>query len=347
MIDISFDNHEEEHEPNFVPERFLSAPLPNLERLGVSDGMSQRWKDELFESISLSTRNLRHLSISTKIETIRTLSDEAWNNIKVLEVKEVIDLDPRILKLTSVEEMKGMIADWPSMATPHCSFPNLRQVSLLTHPRGIRRVQFPSLEHLGVFDTSEWEETIDDSTLECAEFPMLTRMVLCNLYDPAQWFSNVSMPNLENLEIHILARVFEPPSLGAFAALRLLDIRSTCADSLIIDMLGGLHSLEWLTAVPWTDSNIVRGPPVPGPVHYDFTYGVELVKKLSLWNHGMMHCKNLQFITLGDSDARLHTRKKVLVPLVKNLMSNRRGVGYPLRKVDVWWRMGDHAQGFL
>ncbi|PVF95729.1 hypothetical protein CPB86DRAFT_799464 [Serendipita vermifera] len=347
MIDVRYNEDEDGPRPHFVPEGFLLAPLPNLQRLRVSNGMSQQWKDELFESISLFTRNLRDLSVSTDLTTIKTLSDEAWGNIRVLNIDVTTNLDNYLQKLTNLEELNGIILNWPGGDTPRCSYPNLRHLNAFAHPKGFRRVQFPNLERLIVTDSSEEDEIIDNSTLEFAEFPALTKLSLYDSNNPAKWFSNTSMPLLTDLRIHISARSFELPPLGTFTKLRVLDIRSTSTDVLIVGLLGYLPNLECLGAVPWTYSNIIDGFPSSILSPYHITYGIKLVTSLCLGNNGLMRCKNLQSLTLGASDARLQTRKHQLVPLIKRLMFDRRGAEYPLLTVGVWWRMGEQAQVFL
>jgi hypothetical protein len=226
------------HGPEFVPEGFHLAPLQKLQSLYIDEGLSQEWKDHLFESISSSVRGDWSLGIHTPVTTITTLSDDAWGKIKTLNLlcgSSSSELDKMALKLSNVQQLFGTYNFWPSQDTPHCILQNIQVVSLRTDSKSFRRVKWPSLRELIVEEHCKAEANID-SELEPAHFACLTSMNIYSSRYPYHWFSNVSIPNLRHLRLKCFGddtpiHKFSVDALDVFSLLLTLHLDPMPSDS--------------------------------------------------------------------------------------------------------------------
>jgi hypothetical protein len=344
---LFFEIRKDDHAPTFVPDGFRSAMLPNLRILRISDGMSQQWKDDLLQAVSASAMNLQVLKVHTHLVTLRSFPDEAWSRIRTLELTGLDssrDLNEFIPKILTIETLNGAPYFWPSFQTPCCILQCVKNIILRAGPRSFRQVQWPSLEELNVTDHNiEWIDD-DDSELDLIELPRLTTMYLWNSQCPARWFSQVSMPKLTHLYLETVSMDLMTLNLGGFVAIRTLVLRALVSDHHVISLVDNLPNLESFTSIPLTVDATYALEPFPIRSPYNLTYGLQLVLHLNQCVDGSRPCPRLRELILGCDEDRVHTRKGQLVPFIKSFIRARKLLGYPLEKVEVWWRMGFEPQ---
>ncbi|PVF95722.1 hypothetical protein CPB86DRAFT_562477 [Serendipita vermifera] len=323
-----------------LPECFMALPLPNLQHLALTSQLSDKWRSNLFHSISDSAIRLQTLHTGTKLVTTE-ISDRIWLGIKSLQLCSsfsTADFDKFVDKVTQLEELSNLPYSWPSSATPRSTFPNLMKIKLACSPQSSRRLYLPALQDLHVSDTRSYEHQLDCPS-DLAAYPSLTSMSI-ESYRPDQCLAGISASELATLDLTIRSSQrtsasidFRNTSIETFAALRTLKLASEAADSVTIAVLEGLIHLTSVTI-----SNLSR----------DQSFGLALLPRLAEYDGNFSCTPNLKELLLGTPDrGRVHTRRGPLAPLIKRLITSRKKNNAPLATLGVFWRDSDNYQHYI
>jgi hypothetical protein len=307
---------------------FDGISLPSLHHLHLD--IPRIWRRNLFRSISETTQGLRSL-VNPGEESGANLSERVWQGITSIKLDYNTTtrlLDDIISKIPHIENLEVIPDYWPSNSTPQTALDLLRVVTLRCRSDDFRRIHWNALDKLIVRD-SEQRSWISDHSLPSTTLPMITSFSLTT-HRPEEWLFNISMPNLSALYITFESRepnggIFKrlPPS--TFPKVEELKLYLTTAmdDE---DKIGLLEALPNVTSVTITIDD------------REANHGPELFRRLMDYDGVFELCPKLQALQIGDLYRGFYTKKTVLVPLIKRMVTTRAKKGLPLQKMEVFWR---------
>jgi hypothetical protein len=311
------------------PECFQSVSLNNLQHLVIREPLSEKWRKNLFTSISNTTSHLRVLATAPKLDA-NSFPDHIWVGIRSLRLFgqfSATQVDQIIQKIPYCEELSGLPDLWPSRVTPKSSLHNLVSLTCTSDPQSIRRLHLPSLQEL---DAEDRLSPIT-STLNSTSYPMLTSMNLRTSF-PERWLTDVSAPVLKSLKLSIGdyskgPDIYNDTSIKTFSALSSLVI--SARETAIIALLEALPNLTSITAANGDSMQ----------------FGLTLLPRLAEYEGRFLCSPNVKEISLGFGYNSVHTRRGPLVPLIKRLITARKRNDARLLKFGVLWRdIRDHQQ---
>jgi hypothetical protein len=210
------------------PECFQDARLHNIETLSMDPRISSRWTEGLFNAMSKTTSpgqdDLESISPST-------LPEEPWVNLRNFSIsanpQEFNQIARRITQVTTIGHLPF---GWPNRETPKVTFSHLVETNISANPFDFRRIHLPFLKKLVVWDGTA--RVFDEAAVpESCNLPKLIRFHIISQY-LRQWFSNISIPNLEVLvldskktQLNINPDVFKSTSLLTFTKTQELFLR--------------------------------------------------------------------------------------------------------------------------
>ncbi|PVF95826.1 hypothetical protein CPB86DRAFT_816868 [Serendipita vermifera] len=211
----------------------------------------------------------------------------------------------------------------PSLVTLKCSI----------HTQSFRRLNFPVLESLEVLAT-EFSQSV--SPPDSVSYPKLTWMKIKTGY-MKDLLANISAPELTHLDLDIISPSLRVPyketSIGSFTALKTLNL--TCnvpydPSNGLLDVIPSLTTLK-----------------IAHKRHNKEEEGTLLLSQLIEYEDQFLYCPNLQSLSLGSSDYRVHTQRKSLRPLINGLITARKKNNTRLHKLEVFWKNSTEFQQYV
>ncbi|PVF92118.1 hypothetical protein CPB86DRAFT_791489, partial [Serendipita vermifera] len=182
------------------PEGFLSIPLQKLTNLTIHN-LPQKWRENLLQSISTGTKNLRNFT-NSKSGSILTLPDQVWSGMRYIDFNDNItpsEMDKLCRKISHIKSLDGLPKEWPSKSTPLFTFHSLQSISLRSEPENIRHIQWAALRKMEISDVFQPLAATNDN-FSYATFPKLASLKLTS-NRPHQWLLNTNMPVLATLNV--------------------------------------------------------------------------------------------------------------------------------------------------
>ncbi|PVF97887.1 hypothetical protein CPB86DRAFT_873808 [Serendipita vermifera] len=315
-----------------LPEAFQHISLPNLTSLVISN-MPRSWFCRLLQSISKTTKHLRHFTCAHHDFSSR-LSDRIWSGLESYGfhgTADISEVDSLIDKISNVKEVKGFPTPWPSPQTPNGTFLELQKTTLNTDPRSIRSISWPKLKHLEVNDI----RFSNNAPQVFAEYPMLQSLRLVT-YRPHEWLSDISMPELTTLHLslnssnHYTSNLIGMP-LSICPRVKELKLYTQWSDTMTITLLEALPNVVMVAIIP---------------LEKHVQCGLELLLRLNDYSDGLILCPQLENLTLGQIACGINGPKALLEPLIQRTIENRMLQGSSLQKIEVLWGNSREYEAF-
>ncbi|PVF92108.1 hypothetical protein CPB86DRAFT_830208 [Serendipita vermifera] len=322
-------------------DHFRNAYLPNLRQLKISS-LPPEWLRNLLQSISATTKDLEVLECFSDEPLDQYLSDRILNRIHFLNLGGLEvprQLDALVPKLNNVEEVACIPRNWPSDTTPQGAALHVRKVSVYCDPYHMRRLQWPNLEMLYVWeqgnsDAGTGSQTVNSEIfaqkLTYISFPMLKSFGMTT-HAPLPWLSNVTAPRLEFVSIQWEDKpdrqLLKDLSFDPFPSITHLDLRTTRDDEETISLLKLMPNVSAVEL---------------SPTSMKLNFGLVLLRSLMDAESGLL-CPKLSYLMLGFISHRVYTPKHRLEPEIKRLIQMEERAVSSL-SVCVFWSDSDDFQ---
>ncbi|PVF92886.1 hypothetical protein CPB86DRAFT_790690 [Serendipita vermifera] len=328
------------------PHYFRDTPLQNLHRLQILK-LPQEWLQNLLQSICASTRALKVIECSFEDDPledlINCLSDRVVNQLQYIEVPSDTSpeqLDALIPRFTNVEEIHHLPGDWPTNATPLGKLNHLRVAYLSCVLPNFRRLQWPSLEELIIYeqDHSAAEEDFrmvdfgdTEGKLKHLLFPELISFTILS-YRPLHWLFNITAPRLSELSINweYPCDTGVPRDLNLCALTTVQDLSLNIRDN---------ETIVWLLASTPNVTSLVITPTE------DERFGIAFLTSLRAAQDGFPLCPKLRHLRLGRNWLMVRTPKAMLEPEIRRTLITRAPLDCDFY-IDVFWNVENRLQSY-
>jgi hypothetical protein len=325
-LDISHDYPLQE-----LSEYIHSASFRSLQELYIV-GLPRDCHLEFMQVLSATNRTLESFHIFECME-VDAICDQVWQTVKYVYFVGVIPskcLNAVFPNLYNAHEIIGHTTRFISSATPSFTFQDLQKLSMLCSPLHFRRIQYPSLQELSIFDPYYLMDDLEQDP----ESINLPHLVSFDLWTPRphKWFSNVAMPRLVALKLHLMDYDYEPELFETMHLseypLKEVHLDVGPDDQKIIAILDGLPQVTMLTI----KSNA-----------WSMQFGSMLMLRLTKFDEAFACCSSLEQLTLGGIDCRFNQEwVDAHITLIKDMVSVRDKHNSPLRQLNIICRMGTH-----
>jgi hypothetical protein len=308
------------------PDYFHSVSLKGLQRLEI-ESLPPKWRPQLMHAVSATTRSLKVFNTAVYMQ-MESIADRVWLTVQCAILRNYVpatQIERILQKLSNVHEVSGIPRCWPSNATPSTTFRHLRKVNLTCDPISFRQLQCPSLEELHVLDHYGVSDDPDQSPL-FSEFPLLISFNLSS-QRPHLWLSNLSLPKLTTLHVHLNApyddkELLKKVGLNRFPLLKDFLLQNRGDDMTI---LAFLEELPQVTSI-----NLLFSPD-------DAYFGHTLIPRLAEFNKGFSLCPQLQRFVIGDPSCMLDKHSLTeLSPMLKHMVLARKTHGSTIKDLQIY-----------